>query len=83
LNTLRERVFEPDEPLAAVDRSVILAERSFELTNEGKRRMDLIRHGMYTLAWEHKPAGASHLVLMPIPQPQLDANPELVQNPGY
>jgi hypothetical protein len=83
LNTLRERVFDPDEPLAAIDRSVILAERSFELTNEGKRRMDLIRYGLYTAAWTHKTAGGPHLVLMPIPQPQLDANPELTQNPGY
>ncbi len=83
LNTLRERVFEPDEPLAAVDRDVILQERLFELTTEAKRRQDLIRHGKFTLAWTHKPAGQPHLVLFPIPQPQLDANPMLTQNPGY
>jgi hypothetical protein len=83
LNTLRERVFDPDEPLLAIDRDVILQERLFELINEGKRRMDLIRHGRYTAAWEHKAAGAPHLVLMPIPQTQLDANPLLTQNPGY
>ncbi len=83
LNMLRERVFEPDEPLGAIDRAVILQERLFELTNEGKRRQDLIRHGGFTAAWSFKQAGAPHLVLMPIPQPQLDANPLLVQNTGY
>jgi hypothetical protein len=83
LNTLRERVFEPDEPLAAIDRDVILQERLFELTGEAKRRLDLIRHGRFTQPWSFKQAGASHLVLMPIPQPQLDANPMLAQNPGY
>lgn len=83
LNTLRERVFEPDEPLAAIDRDVILSERLFELTSEAKRRLDLIRHGKFTQPWSFKQAGAPHLVLMPIPQLQLDANPELTQNPGY
>ncbi|MDX1429342.1 MAG: RagB/SusD family nutrient uptake outer membrane protein, partial [Rhodothermales bacterium] len=82
LNTLRARVFEPDEPLGAVDRDVILAERLFELTGEAKRRQDLIRHGRYTAAWSFKSAGAAHLVRMPIPQTQLDANPMLTQNPG-
>jgi hypothetical protein len=83
LNMLRARVFDPDEALTTVDRDVILQERLFELTNEAKRRQDLIRHGMFTLAWEFKQAGASNVVLMPIPQPQLDANPLLTQNPGY
>jgi hypothetical protein len=83
LNTLRERVFDPDEPLAAIDRDVILQERLFELTAEAKRRQDLIRHGKFTDAWSFKVQGAPHLILMPIPQTQLDANPELAQNPGY
>ena len=80
---LRARVFEPDEPLLAIDRDAILQERLFELTNESKRRTDLIRHGRFTLAWSFKDAGAPHLVLMSIPQTQLDANPLLTQNPGY
>ena len=83
LNTLRARVFEPDEPLTTADRDAILRERLFELTNEAKRRQDLIRHGVFTAAWSFKQAGAPHLVLLPIPQPQLDANPMLTQNPGY
>jgi len=66
-----------------VDRGAILRERLLELTAEAKRRQDLIRHGRYTQAWSFKQAGGPRLVLMPIPQSQLAANPMLVQNPGY
>lgn len=83
VNTLRARVFEPDEPLTSVDRAAMLQERRFELTGEAKRRTDLIRNGLFTQPWSFKQAGDAHLLLMPIPQLQLDANPELVQNPGY
>jgi len=83
VNTLRARVFTPAVPLAAIDRASLLRERLFELATENKRRQDLIRHGVYTAAWDYKLAGAANLILMPIPQPQLDANPLLVQNPGY
>jgi hypothetical protein len=83
LNTLRARVFEPDQPLASVTRDIILRERLFELTGEAKRRQDLIRHGKFTAAWSFKPASAAHKILMPIPQNQIDANPQLTQNPGY
>lgn len=83
LNQLRARVFNPPQPLVAIDRAALLRERLFELTAEGKRRQDLIRHGGYTGPWEFKLQGAPNLILMPIPQPQLDANPLLVQNPGY
>ncbi len=83
VNQVRARAFNPDQPLGAITRAAILQERLFELATENKRRQDLIRHGVYTAAWDYKPAGAAHLILMPIPQSQLDANPLLVQNPGY
>lgn len=83
VNTLRARVFAVAEPRATIDRAQLLQERLFELATEAKRRQDLIRHGVYTAAWEYKLAGAPHLILMPIPQSQLGANPLLVQNPGY
>lgn len=83
VNQLRARVFEPDEPLGAVDMDALLAERLFELAGEAKRRQDLIRHGKYTQAWFAKTATEAHKVLMPIPQPQIDANPLLQQNSGY
>jgi hypothetical protein len=91
LNQLRARVFNPAQPLAGpVDRSVILRERLFELTGEAKRRQDLIRHGHFLDQWSTAMLngkvdknGEAYRILMPIPQPQLDANPLLVQNPGY
>jgi hypothetical protein len=83
VNRVRERVFNPPKPLAAIDRDAILRERLFELTAEAKRRQDLIRHGKFTRPWQFKVQTADHRILMPIPQPQMDANPKLVQNPGY
>ncbi|MEX2157638.1 MAG: RagB/SusD family nutrient uptake outer membrane protein [Gemmatimonadales bacterium] len=84
VNTLRARVFNPPEPLVGpIDRAALLRERLFELATEGRRRQDLVRHGRYIEAWEFKAAGTPNLILMPIPQTQIDANPLLVQNPGY
>ena len=90
LNTLRARVFEPDQPLALGDfgskealRDRIMQERLFELTYEAKRRQDLVRHGQFTQPWEFKVELGPELVLFPIPQTQLDSNPNLTQNPGY
>jgi len=83
VNQVRARVFTVAEPRVTINRAQLLQERLFELATEAKRRQDLIRHGLYTAAWSYKPAGAAHLILMPIPQSQLDANPLLVQNPGY
>jgi hypothetical protein len=83
VNTLRARVFSPAQPLAAIDRAALLRERLFELATEARRRQDLIRHGHFIDAWDYKAAGTPNLILMPIPQSQMDANPLLVQNPGY
>ena len=82
INILRARVNAP--PLAAVTSDAILKERLFELTAEGKRRQDLIRFNQFTQGtWYAKTSNAPYKVLMPIPQPQIDANPKLTQNPGY
>lgn len=83
LNTLRERVFNPPQPLGTVNQDVILSERLFELTAEAKRRQDMIRHGRFLMPWFNKGQREAHRVLMPIPQTQIDANPELTQNAGY
>ena len=88
INMIRQRVFDPDEPLSgglgqAQVRTAILDERLFELMDEAKRRADLIRHDRWTVAWYEKPEREGYRVLMPIPQTQLDANPLLEQNPGY
>jgi hypothetical protein len=83
--TLRSRV--GLGPFVAADqaafRTAILRERLFEFAAESKRRMDLIRHGRYTAAWQYKAARPDHVILMPIPQNQRDANTLLDQNPGY
>ncbi len=83
VKAVRLRSFPGGDTLSAVDLNGVLRERLFELTGEAKRRQDLIRHGKYTQAWQFKLAGADHLVLMPIPQTQIDANPLLKQNDGY
>jgi hypothetical protein len=84
INQVRGRAFSPPQLLTAISRDVILRERLFEFAVEGKRRQDLIRHGRFTAPWEFKTtATAPHRILFPIPQTQLDANPLLVQNPGY
>jgi hypothetical protein len=87
VNLVRARVFEPDKPVTAADqatfRNVILQERLFEFTGEGKRRQDLIRHGKWTDAWLFKEAREPYRVRMPIPQTQINSNPMLTQNAGY
>lgn len=61
-----------------------LDELGWEFAAEGHRRTDLIRFGVFTTkTWfNHTPNGA-HRVLFAIPQFAIDANPNLVQNPGY
>lgn len=63
----------------------LLAERGREFIFEGKRRTDLIRFGAFTAGswWDHQPTGDLNKTLYPIPYRQLQANPNLVQNPGY
>jgi len=89
VNTVRERVFDPDKPLSSADysqatfRDQVLMERMFELFGETKRRQDLVRHDRFTDPWKFKPQTEPYKILFPIPQRQIDINPELVQNPGY
>ncbi len=88
VDSLRARAFEPDQPLPTgvsqdSARTLIHAERLFELAFEGKRRQDLIRYGKYGDAWGFKLPSAIYRILMPIPQNQMDANSLLAQNPGY
>ena len=61
----------------------LLAERGREMFVECHRRSDQIRFGVFNDAWWEKPANEEFKQLFPIPKPQLDANPNLQQNPGY
>ncbi len=96
LNDLRARASESElagvgddddlelAPLTSLSEDVFLQARLHELINELKRRQDLIRFGQFTAGtWEYKDVSDAYRALMPIPQGQIDANPNLNQNPGY
>lgn len=61
----------------------LLAERGRELYWELVRRTDLIRFGVFTIAWPYKAADAAKNLVFPVPSQALAANPNLKQNPGY
>ena len=69
-------------------REKIRHERRIELAFEGSRWFDLVRYdnGQYAAAFLHSVGktnfAAKHL-LLPIPQKEIDANPNLSQNTGY
>lgn len=66
-------------------RDHIFDERAWEFYEEAHRRTDLIRKGEFVESAEERGVSnaSEYRVLYPIPQPALDANPELEQNPGY
>ena len=80
------------DPFVTLDADKFLAERGREMFAESQRRTDLIRFDKYNSAWRfHQadaadnlgPNGINHLNVFPIPASQLNANPNLKQNPGY
>jgi hypothetical protein len=92
VNMVRERA--NATPFDALDADNLLAERGRELFAEVKRRTDLIRFGRYNDEWWGKTADGAdadgevgrfdpEVQLFPIPRGQIDANQNLVQNPGY
>jgi len=60
-----------------------LAERGREFAWEGWRRNDQIRFGTYNDATDYKAASDAFHNLFPIPQAQIQSNPNLKQNTGY
>jgi starch-binding outer membrane protein, SusD/RagB family len=65
-------------------RDSILAERGWEFFTEALRRQDLVRHGKFIeYAVERGKSASEHHKRYPIPQQQMDRNPNLQQNPGY
>jgi len=68
----------------------LLAERGRELFFEQTRRQDLIRFAgidggetRFNDPWKYKQLSGAFRNVAPIPENQLQANPNLVQNPGY
>jgi len=70
--------------IAAPTLNDLLDERARELYAEGYRRNDLIRFDKFLEERWGKPAASPETaILWPIPQTQIDNNPNLQQNPGY
>ena len=81
VNQVRERAGLAD--LASVSLDQLIDERGREFYWEGNRRTDLIRFGKFLTPWQEKPTDDPKYLLFAIPNQQLAANPNLVQNPGY
>jgi len=61
-----------------------LDELGWEFTQEGRRRQDMIRFGVFTTkSWFSHDASNSNRNLYPIPNQAMLTNSNLVQNPGY
>lgn len=94
LNSVRRRNY-PQENLedalyapegkAALNMDEMLDEWGREFFAESRRRIDLIRFNKFTSGtwWDKTPDADEHTKIFPIMRPILNANPKLVQNPGY
>ena len=61
-----------------------LDELGWEFTQEGRRRQDMIRFGVFTTkSWFSHDVSSSYRSLYPIPNQALLTNSKLTQNPGY
>ena len=67
--------------------ATIQEERILELSQEGWRRNDMIRFGIYTQPYTDHPQSANdqkgYTIVFPIPGDLLTMNPSWTQNPGY
>lgn len=73
-----------DVPTKDQLRARILKERGWEFFTEELRRQDLIRHGKFIeLAKARGKVAFEYQILFPIPQSEIDRNPNLKQNEGY
>lgn len=94
LNSVRKRNYPEEywaqnlyapEGAATLDLQEMLAEWGREFFAESRRRIDLIRFGKFSSGtwWDKTPDGDTHTEIFPIMRDILNANPHLVQNPGY
>jgi hypothetical protein len=92
VNVLRTRAIATQVTSADITSQFVLNERAKELYWEGHRRQDLIRFGKFaggSYIWEWKgnvqPGTSIDEIynLYPIPQSEINTNPNLTQNPGY
>ncbi len=94
INAVRERAFEPDQPLSGLDqtsfREALRNERAWELMGEDHRRIDLVRWGIlvetvqnteYIPAFSEAPNNIQpHHAYFPIPIAEFDLNPKLLED---
>lgn len=73
----------PIPELKKLTEESLLAERGREFAWEGWRRNDQIRFGTFGDAWDYKEESEAYRQIFPIPQVQIDSNPNLKQNEGY
>lgn len=90
INQVRARAGEDMTLLSAGDftketlREELLQERAWEFYSESKRRSDLLRHGVFiSRAQDRGKPAKDYQKLYPIPQGEINANKNLVQNDGY
>jgi hypothetical protein len=81
---LRNHLTSSTEGGADIQYGRFLDELGWEFSQEGRRRQDMIRFGVFTKkSWlSHTPNGDSRS-LYPIPRIELNKNANLKQNPGY
>lgn len=94
LNSVRKRNYPAEnlddvlyspEGKVRLDEKEMLDEWGREFFAESRRRIDLIRFGKFSSGtwWDKTPDTGNYTEIFPIMRPILNANPELVQNPGY
>lgn len=85
INQIRRRAYgSNDFDISTVSRELIREERKKEFFQEAKRWFDIVRWDIFeeVLSAQGKNVKPSNRYF-PIPQPEIDKNPALVQNPGY
>ncbi|MBS3771847.1 MAG: RagB/SusD family nutrient uptake outer membrane protein [Bacteroidales bacterium] len=92
VNRVRNRAGVDPLSMNELTLDTLLAERGHELATEGWRRNDLIRFGEFIKPFyedsdvkniQKKVVNEEYVRLFPIPEQQINANPNLEQNPGY
>ena len=84
VENLQDVLYQP-EGKVELNEKEMLDEWGREFFAEGRRRIDLIRFGVFCSGrwWDKAPDADRHYEIFPIMRPILDANVDLVQNPGY
>lgn len=84
INQVRQRNFQTYTPLVNVGLDDLLVERGREFFHDNLRRQDLVRFGKFiNQTYKFKLNSDSFRTIYPLPQQEVDVNPNLDQNPNY